>query len=403
MKKTRILIVARYFPLSKEEVLYSFVYEEAFRLTKECKKVSVVRGLYSKNLEIDGIRVYNLKRVNLPSFSFLLKGIPSFPFSSFLHPFESYFYCSNYAQTTMQAAVEHRVDLLHAHFAYPEGFVASLARNFVRKPLVVTLHGSDILTEPSIEYGDRLRKDCDDKIRRVLETADKVLAASKAVCNEALKAGCNRNRLEYLPNGVDLNRFNLELDGGWVQGKLGVGKKPIVLTVRALVPKNGVEYLIMSALEVCKRCPEIVFLIVGEGPLRLALEKLVNDMGLSKNVIFLSKASYDDLPYYYSACDVFVIPSIMEAFGLVTVEAMACGKPVIGTSVGGIPDTIEDGKNGFLVPPRDPQSLAEKIILLLENQDLSKEMGVAGREMAEKKFDINKRISRIMEIYSELV
>lgn len=394
--------MARHFPLSREQVLYSFVFDEASRLTKECEQVHVVRGEYGNDSNVDGMYVHSLKKLNSSLISFLCRTVFDFPPSSFLHPFKSYYHCGNYAQTVARVAVKQKIDLLHAHFAYPEGFVAKLAKKSVRKPLVVTLHGSDILTEPSIDYGDRLRKDCDDKVRRVLESADKVLVASKAVFDEASKAGCSRDRLKYLPNGVDLNRFNLELDSGWVRNKLGIGKRPLVLTVRALVPKNGVEYLIMSALEVWGRYPEVAFVIVGEGPLRLGLEKLVNDMGLSENIIFLSKASYDDLPYYYSACDVFVIPSIMEAFGLVTVEAMACGKPVIGTNVGGIPDTIEDGKNGFLVSPRDPQRLAEKIMLLLENQDLREEMGIKGREIAEKKFDINKRINRIIKIYSEL-
>lgn len=403
LKNLRIVVVARHFPLSREQVLYSFVFDEASRLTKECEEVHVVRGEYGDDSNVDGMHVHSLKKLNSSLISFLCRTASDFPLSSFLNPFKSYYYCGNYAQTVAGVAIKQKIDLLHAHFAFPEGFVAKLAKKSVRKPLVVTLHGSDILTEPSIDYGDRLRKDCDDKVRRVLESADKVLVASKAVFDEASKAGCSRDRLEYLPNGVDLNRLNLELDGGWVRSKLGIRKRPIVLTVRALVPKNGVEYLIMSALEVWKRHPEVVFIIVGEGPLRLALEKLVDDMGLSQNVIFIRKASYDDLPYYYSACDVFVIPSIIEAFGLVTVEAMACGKPVVGTSVGGIPDTIEDGKNGFLVPPRDPQSLAEKILLLLENSTLGKEMGLKGRKMAEGRFSIRKRIDAIKRIYSEVV
>lgn len=396
--------MARHFPLSREQVLYSFVFDEASRLTKGCEEMHVVRGEYGDDSNIDGMHVHSLKKLNSFLISFLCRTAFDFPPSSFLHPFASYYYCGNYAQTVVGVAVKQKVDLLHAHFACPEGFVAKLAKKSVRKPLVVTLHGSDILTEPSIGYGDRLHRYHNDMVRKVFESADKVLVASRAVFNEALKMGCDRGKLECLPNGVNLDRFAYgKLNNYWVRERLGVGNRPLVLTVRALVPKNGVEYFIVAASTVLKHCPETLFVIVGDGPLRPTLEKLVNDLDLTGNVVFLSKVTYRDIPYYFSACDVFVIPSIMEAFGLVTVEAMACGKPVIGTNVGGIPDTIENGKNGFLVPPRDPQSLAEKIILLLENQDFRKEMGAAGREMAEKRFDINKRIGRIMEIYLELV
>lgn len=397
----KVLVVSHNFPLSRNEVSYSFVFDEAFRLASRGVEVDVVRGVYDADLAVDALRIHNLAKINLSAIPFGLRRLRNFPISSFLHPLESFYYL-NYGQTVAEVVKAKKIDIIHAHFACPGGFVAGLAKRSVKKPLVVTLHGFDILTEPSINYGDRLQKDYDDKVRTVLSSADKVLVASKAVYDEALKAGCIRDNLTYVANGVDLNRFNPELDGESIRDKLGIKNRPIVFTLRAFVPKNGVEYLIKSAPEVLNVFPDAVFIIGGDGLLRPSLESLVNTLGLSQNVIFAGRIPYIDLPYFYSACDVFVIPSIVEAFGLVTVEAMACGKPVIGTNVGGIPDTIKNGINGYLVNPKDPKSLAEKIVFLLESPSLAKRMGKKGRRIAEENFDVEKRIGKILSIYSQL-
>ncbi|MEM1583004.1 MAG: glycosyltransferase family 4 protein, partial [Candidatus Bathyarchaeia archaeon] len=120
-------------------------------------------------------------------------------------------------------------------------------------------------------------------------------------------------------------------------------------------------------------------------------------------VIFTGRIPQDEVPYYYSMSDIVVVPSLQEAFGLVVSEAMACGKPVIGTNVGGIPDQIIDGYNGFLVKPRSPEDIAEKIIWLLENQEEAKVMGMRGRKIVEEKFNIERKMDRIIELYKSLL
>lgn len=131
-------------------------------------------------------------------------------------------------------------------------------------------------------------------------------------------------------------------------------------------------------------------------------EQLARKLDIKNNVIFTGRIPRVELPYYYAASDVVVVPSLQEAWSLVVTEAMASGKPVIGTNVGGIPDQIIDGYNGFLVPPRNPKSIAEKILWLYENQDQTKKMGMCGRKLVEEKFDINKRIDKILKLYKQL-
>jgi len=401
MRDVKVLIISKSFPLSRNELFFSFVFDEVSRLVYECDEVHVVRGGYGQDLVVNGMHIHNLSKANLSSFTFLLKNIRHVPFFGLPSALESYYY-SNYAQTSTKLVRKHGIDILHAHLAAPEGFVGCLAKKSIEKPLVVTLHGADILTESTIGYGDRLRKDFAEKVGKVFQCADKVIAASMAVRSEALKVGCPAGKLVHIPNGVDTQRFNTRLDGKLIKKELGIKDRHVVFTLRALVPKNGVEYFVRSAKMVVKKFPKVTFIIGGDGFLRHHLQELTGNLGLSDNIIFTGWISQKALPLYFSACDVFVIPSIIEAFGLVTVEAMACGKPVVGTNVGGIPDTIENAKNGYLVPPRDPQGLAEKILLLLENPALSERMGIEGRRMAEEKFDIDRRIARILNIYREL-
>jgi glycosyltransferase involved in cell wall biosynthesis len=149
--------------------------------------------------------------------------------------------------------------------------------------------------------------------------------------------------------------------------------------------------------------PNAVFVVRGDGSLRSYHERLAEEVGVAGGVRFTGRIEPSELPFFYSACDVFVVPSVLEAFGLATVEATACGKPVIGTDVGGIPDTITDGLNGFLVKPRDPEVLAEKISVLLKDSGLRERMGKASREIADKRFNIEERTRRIIRPYESLV
>lgn len=404
----KVLIASAPFPQSSEEIRSSFVYQEAIKISERNVEVHVARGLGSiwekrRDLILDNVNIHNFSRkIDVSLLTFSLKGSVEFPITALVHPdtvarlLPSAWFISKLARV-------HQVDLIHAHFAYPDGFAAFLARKTLERPLIVTLHGVDILTEPSLKYGIRLKNYYDIIVRKVLAHADKVIVASNYVYREAISAGCDKERLVYLPNGIDLQRFNTHIDGSFVKKRLGITNRPIIFTLRAHEAKNGIEYLIKAVPLVLKEMPEAIFIIGGDGPLRVYHELLAKRLGILKSIFFVWRIPQKQLPFYYAACDVFVIPSIIEAFGLVTGEALASGKPVIGTNVGGIPDIVADGINGILVRPRNPQEIAKQIIVLLQNPELRKEMGIKGRRIMEEKFDIKKRIDRILSIYSELL
>lgn len=268
--------------------------------------------------------------------------------------------------------------------------------------MIVTVHGSDILVEPEVRYGDRLDKRKNAIIVKVLNEADAVITASGSTFDEANRIVRNADKVHLIPNGVDLKRFNPHIDGSHLRKKLCVEGRTIVFTLRTHKPQYGLEYLIRAIPIVAKEKDDVIFVIGGDGPLMKFNQQLANAIGAQDKVIFVGAISRDQVPYYYAMSTVTVVPSVQEAFGLVVSEAMACGKPVIGTKVGGIPDQIIDGYNGFLVKPRSSTEIAEKILLLLNNPKEIRRLGMNGRGTVKEKFDSNKRIDKIIKLYASL-
>jgi glycosyltransferase involved in cell wall biosynthesis len=134
-------------------------------------------------------------------------------------------------------------------------------------------------------------------------------------------------------------------------------------------------------------------------PYLVKILRLIEDYGLKQNVSLTGALPFDDLRKLYVACDVFVLPSLTEAAPTASLEAMACGKPVIGTKVGGIPMQIKDGQSGFLVDPEDEKRLAERIKHLIDNPSKAKEMGAYGRRLTEEQFSSGKIAERLLQVY----
>ena len=402
----KCLVVSAYYPLSRSDFAGSFVRDEACELVKNGVTVHVGRwshisqGIPAKTRVIDRVFVHDV-RFKLADFLFSLPDFFELPRPRLSRLKETGIMLS-YSRGVEKLVRRHDVDLIHAHFAYPEGLVGLIAKKRTGRPLLVTLHGYDILVEPTVNYGCRLDPEIDRVVGKVLREADGVIAASSATYNAALELGCSPAKLSLIPNAVDFRRFDLKVDKLRARKKLGLESDPIVFTLRAHEPQKGVEYLIRAIPLVLAEVPDAVFVIGGDGSLRRYHQSLADELGVSANVIFTGKIPDVELPYFYLACDVFVIPSLVEAFGLVTIEAMACGKPVIGTNVGGIPDTIIEGLTGFLVSPRDPSGLSEKIVLLLKSCQLRGEMGRAGKETVNRRFNMEERIKRIVRLYESL-
>ncbi|MDP3779159.1 MAG: glycosyltransferase family 4 protein [bacterium] len=216
--------------------------------------------------------------------------------------------------------------------------------------------------------------------RRMLRAADGVTAISSYLYHAAHLygfAGVGR----IIPNGVDASVF-----GFHSSEKGSENNQKVVITTSRLVHKNGVDTLIDAIAEVKKEFAAVKCYVIGDGPERGALERQAKELGLDRDVIFLGSVGYDEIPFYLRKADVFVRASRSEGMGNSFVEAMSVGVPVVGTSVGGIPDIIIDHETGLFCRVDDSRDLAEKILMLLTDGDLARDLRKQGRRLVEERF-----------------
>jgi glycosyltransferase involved in cell wall biosynthesis len=402
-KELSVVLISGSVGKTPEDVAYSFIFDEAYRLAQRGVEVHIIRSKIEKESKSYGIHYHGIEGIyDIQALNLLARNIAYYPPISLIRKPTSPYWENLYALNVSKVVERNDANLIHAHFAYPEGLVGLLAKRRTGKPLVVTVHGYDILVEPSVGYGIRLSLRLDAIVRKVLDEADAIITASRATFSESSRIVRQAEKVYLVPNGVDIERFNPSLDGSHTKRRWGIGDDvKVVFTLRGHEPKYGIEYLLRAA-SLLKR-DDVIFVIGGDGSLRPYHERLAVDLGIGKKTFFVGKIPQGEVPYYYAMSDIVVVPSLQEAFGLVVSEALACGKPVIGTKVGGIPDQILDGHNGFLVKPKDPKEIADKILWLLENPDAAKQMGLNGRKIVEERFDINKRIEKIISLYGELL
>ncbi len=234
--------------------------------------------------------------------------------------------------------------------------------------------------------------------RFMLSQADFVTAISSYLLDLARSYGY-QGPTEVVPNGVDIQKFQSTNSKLQINSKTQNTTPKTIITTSRLVPKNGVDILIKAMAEVKKKIPEILLHIMGEGAERRNLELEIRNLKLEDNVKLFGQVPYEEIPRYLHKASLFVRPSRSEGMGNSFVEALAAGLPIIGTPVGGITDIIEDEKTGLFCNPEDPRDLAEKIMRLLRDQNLSAVIVSEGKKMVEEKFSWDK----IAQAYAELL
>jgi phosphatidyl-myo-inositol alpha-mannosyltransferase len=203
---------------------------------------------------------------------------------------------------------------------------------------------------------------------------------------------------EIIPNGIDYERFATPHPPLERPGEGG----PTILFVGRMEKRKGLKYLIRAMIGVWNHFPDARLLVAGGGPLLEDYKRLVEDNGLP-NVEFAGFVPAKDLPRYYQSCDIFCAPSTgQESFGIVLLEAMAAGKPLVATDIGGYSSVVQHGKEGFLVPPKDEQALALSLVRLLSDADLRSRMGMAGQSRAAL-FSWDKVADRVLGYYEDVI
>ncbi|HUY32415.1 MAG TPA: glycosyltransferase [Pirellulales bacterium] len=213
--------------------------------------------------------------------------------------------------------------------------------------------------------------------------------------------GCPPRKVRVVPNGVDAERFRPLPPPPGLREALGLpADAPVAAMVAALRPEKNHELFLRAAALVRAALPAARFLVMGDGLLRTRLEALAAELGLAGAVHFLGTRS--DVPELLSLVDVLALSSHMEANPVSILEGLACEKPVVATRVGSIPETVQDGVNGFLVPPGDAESMAERLTTLLNDRALARRLGQAGRRLVAADWSLRSMVEGYQDLIHEI-
>ena len=278
--------------------------------------------------KIDGVQVYHPRYLMIPKVGMMFQGL--FMFLALV-------------PIMKKVQREFNFDIIDSHYAYPDGFAAVLLGHLLRKPVVISVRGSDVNLFSTFPV---IRK----FLRFTFQRANHIIAVSKALKEVILGMNISEEKIVVIPNGIDGDKFR-PVPTREAKQKLQIQGHPVLLSVGNLNPNKGFDILIRTVKILVERGSQkdIHLVIVGEGDSRASLQELVRSLGLEEHVSFVGSVLHQDLPLWYSAADLFCLASGREGWPNVLLEAMACGKPVVATSVGGIPEIVTSNQLGFLV------------------------------------------------------
>jgi glycosyltransferase involved in cell wall biosynthesis len=283
-----------------------------------------------------------------------------------------------------------RPAIFHAHLSWPLAAKWALAAAVLaRLPTVATIQ---LIPEFKLERSSRLQ------LRALAVGVDRYIAVSRAVADELVERfGWPAAKVQVGYNAAQVERFGGAPPTGLREELGGSAERPLVLTPARLDEQKGHPVLLRAAAEL----PGVDFVLAGEGPERAALEALASELGISDRVNFLGYR--DDIPQLLAACDVFALPSLYEGSSLAVLEAMAAGRPVVSSAIGGTDELIDDGTDGLLVAPGDTDGLAAALRRLLDDAELRKTFAQRAHARVERDFTPTAMTRRVEAIYEELL
>jgi len=286
---------------------------------------------------------------------------------------------------------EIKPDILHAHYASSYGLLGSLTKFH---PYVLSIWGADVFSFPQKSIFHKQIFNFN------IRAADKILSTSEVMAKEIRKY--TSRQIFITPFGIDIEIFKPGNKVKLIKGEFDF----VIGTIKGLEEIYGIEYLIDAYCIVKERLkPTIIKLvIVGGGSLEKKIKSLVVEKNLTDDIILTGKVNYSEIQSYHNLLDIYIALSIYddESFGVAILEASACEKPVIVSDVGGLPEVVEKNKTGFVVPARNAESAAEKIIELINNKELRIKFGQAGRERVIKHYNWEICLQKMFDIYESV-
>lgn len=393
----KVLVVSRLYPRPLDPVLGVFVEEEVKALSSHCdiKVLSPIPWFpplrifrrwyeYSRTTVQEkrkGAEVFRPRAIVFPR--------------NFLFPFVGLSFYLSLRRCVNQLEKDFPFDLIHAHTVYPDGFAAAMLGRAFARPTVITLHGGDVtlyLKRPLV--------------RRMglwaLSRTHRIISVSRALRTAIVSGhGADPDRIAVIPNGVDVSRF-APMAQQEAQERLGLTNKvPRILYVGGIERSKGIDYLLKAAGELRRNTQHPVeVVLIGEGRYEGRAKELATELGIDDAVAFVGKRPNTEIPLWINACDLLVLPSLSEGFGVVLIEAMACGKPVVATRCGG-PEDIVTPETGILVSPGDYMALAEALQEVLSDQRRFDPQDI--RRQAVAKYAYDSIASSIIGVYRDIL
>lgn len=383
--------------LSGEGSVPTVVYYLAKYAAQKGHDVTVMErdfGELPKEEEIDGIKYVRFDSGKLPKAPYELIKSPTGMAKLVRDGFDV-------AGKVNRFVKENDFDVVHAHFPFASSVLVNLNRG-LRDRMVYTAHIGEEKKRFNLNGSAPIPLKVFSPDLYLMKRVGKSVVLNEPLKDKLVEKGISEDRLEAIPNGVDVEYFNLsEEEVERVRERYGLGSYVTVMFSGTVTPRKGVEHLIKAG-EMLN--DNVLFLIVGNTELDKEYAERVMDYARERdvNASFTGFVPYEDLVGLYSACDIFVLPSFDEGFGMVLTEALASGKPLVGSNVGGIPMQVKDGWNGFLVEPGDERQLAEKIGYMVKNEEERVSMGERSRRLAEDEFDWSRIAERYLEVYEEI-
>lgn len=363
----------------------------ARELAIEVAKKHEVAMVVPEKRKLDRVKIYEL---NLP-IKVAFTGHPEWKNCKFYREISNREILSIYKSflnASVEAVEDFKPNIIHVHHAFPFAWAARFIKSTYQIPYIITVHGSELPTAQKDKRYIALTTDALRKAKRIIPNSYYTKEWMLKVFGDEY-----RNQIRVIPGGVDINRFK-KVETADIDEQFGLKDKKVVVFAGKLTAYKGVKYLVRAA----KKIPgEIV--ILGDGPERKNLEKIVKDEKIS-NVRFLGHFRDDTeiLIKFYSRANVFVAPSVWdEPLGLVILESMACETPVVVTRKGGIPLAVKEGKNGLFIRPRNTKDIVEKVNFMLNNEDKRLKMAKTAREIALARFNWETIANKFINIYQE--
>jgi D-inositol-3-phosphate glycosyltransferase len=382
----RICLVTHFFPPHMGGI-EKVSYEQSKRLTESGNQIDVLTSkIKGRNkYPAKGVRIFHFSAVNIAE----RIGVP-YPIPSIQ------------AYRTFSRVIK-KCDLVHAHgHVYMSSYLAGKVAKKYKKPFILTQHNTFIDYRSGLNLLEHLNDLTIGKA--VLKDADRIVVVSNKTMEYVHKLGADKSKTSVIYNGVDIDYFH-PANKEKSRKKLDLPKnRKMILSVRRLVYKNGLDTLIESVPYVARDHPDVLFVIAGKGPSKKLIEDRIRESRMGDNIKLTGFVPDELLPVYYNAADYFVLPSASgEGLPLVLLEAMACGLPVISTTVGGTPEIIEHMKNGVLVPPKNPEAMAVTMSELLSKEGMGQAIGEEARKIVESRFTWEENLRQLKTVYSEFL